>query len=262
MVNISGANLENIFIRYDVKVEQEATPEDVFKEMAPKGEPWKTITKKLVFLEDVTDEVEKALNKHEPEDVINKGLIPGMDINGELYSRGIYYLPQLILAGDAMSKGIELCEEAMANKGRSREAKGKIIMHAAEGDPHDIGKDIAAAMLKAQGYEVIDLGRDVPVEDVVDAVKEKNPDVVTGTALMTTTQTAFPRVAKRLEEEGVNVTFIGAGGAVNQSYVHSFPMGVYADEAADGPNICEAVINGKTWKEIREEYDEIVPSSA
>ncbi|OUJ18147.1 Methanogenic corrinoid protein MtaC [Methanonatronarchaeum thermophilum] len=262
MVKVSAANLENIFIRYDIKVEQEATPEDVFNEMAPEEEPWRTITQKLVFLEDVTDEVEKALNKHEPEDVINKGLIPGMDINGELYARGIYYLPQLILAGDAMGKGIELCEDAMASKGRTREAKGKVVMHAAEGDPHDIGKDIAAAMLKAQGYQIIDMGRDVPVEDVVDAVKKENPDVVTGTALMTTTQTAFPRVAKRLQEEGIDVPFIGAGGAVNQSFVHRFPMGIYADEAADGPSICEAVKEGKTWEEIREEYDEIVPSAA
>ena len=261
-MDISKANYENIFIRYDVKMEKEATPEDVFQEMAPKEEPWNTITEKLVFLEEVSDEVEQALDDYEPEEIINNGLIPGMDICGELYARGIYFLPQLILAGDSMSEGIELCENAMAEKGREREAKGKVLMHVAEGDPHDIGKDIASAMLKAQGYEVIDLGRDVPVEDVVDAVKEENPDVLTGTALMTTTQTAFPRVAKRLEEEGLDVTFIGAGGAVNQSFVHSFPMGVFADEAADGPNICDAVREGKDWREIREEYDEIVPSSA
>ncbi|OUJ19096.1 Methanogenic corrinoid protein MtaC [Methanonatronarchaeum thermophilum] len=262
MLDISGISYDNIFNRYDIVAEKEVTPEELFEEMAPKEEPWRTITQKLVFLEEVTDEVEEALNEYDPEDVINKGLIPGMDINGELYARGIYYLPQLIIAGDAMGKGIELCEEAMREAGQERKAKGKVLMHVAEGDPHDIGKDIAAAMLKAQGYEVIDMGRDVPVEDVVDAVKKENPDVLTGTALMTTTQTAFPRVAKRLQEEGLDVAFIGAGGAVNQSFVHSFPMGIFADEAADGPSICEAVKEGKTWEEIREEYDEIVPSAA
>ncbi|WGI17417.1 cobalamin-dependent protein [Methanonatronarchaeum sp. AMET-Sl] len=259
---MSSVSYDNIFKRYDIVSEKEVTPEELFEQMAPEEEPWKTITQKLVFLEEVVDEVEAALENYDPEDVINKGLIPGMDINGELYSRGVYYLPQLIIAGDAMGRGIELCEEAMREAGHERQAKGKVLMHVAEGDPHDIGKDIAAAMLKAQGYEVIDMGRDVPVEDVVDAVKEKNPDVLTGTALMTTTQTAFPRVAKRLEEEGIDITFIGAGGAVNQSYVHSFPMGVFADDASDGPSICEAVREGKDWRQIREEYDEIVPSSA
>ncbi|UOY10497.1 cobalamin-dependent protein [Methanonatronarchaeum sp. AMET6-2] len=262
MLDISSVNYDNVFKRYDIKAEKEVTPEDLFEEMAPQEDPWNTIAEKLVFLEDVSSEVEDALADYEPEEVINEGLIPGMDICGELYARGVYYLPQLILAGDSMGKGIELCEEAMAQKGRKREAKGKVLMHVAEGDSHDIGKDIAAAMLKAQGYEVIDMGRDVPVEDVVDAVKEENPDVLTGTALMTTTQTAFPKVAKRLEEEGLDVTFIGAGGAVNQSFVHSFPMGVFADEAADGPSICEAVREGKDWRQIREEYDEIVPSAA
>lgn len=213
-------------------------------------------------LDETVDAVKKALAKNDPEDVINKGLIAGMDIVGELYGRGIYYLPQVILAADAMGAGIELCEKKMLETGAKRTVKGTVVMHVAEGDPHDIGKDIAAAMLKAKGYAIIDMGRDVPIEDVVETVIENDADIVTGTALMTTTQTAFPKIAKRLMEEGVEPVFIGAGGAVNRAFVESYDLGVYAVAAADGPPLADAVsVQKLSWRELRDQWDDICPSA-
>ena len=97
-----------------------------------------------------------------------------------------------------------------------RVMKGHVVMMVAEGDPHDIGKNIAAVMLRSNGYGVTDMGRDVPVDDVVKTCLEVKPQLVTGTALMTTTMSAFPKVAQRLIENGMEIPFICAGGAVNR----------------------------------------------
>ncbi|KXB06533.1 methanol:corrinoid methyltransferase [candidate division MSBL1 archaeon SCGC-AAA382C18] len=264
MLELGKIDYGQVFKRYDILVESKVSPEELFEELAPEEEVWRNIAEDVAFMkeDEVEEDVKSALEKYDPEEVINNGLIAGMDVVSELYGRGIYYLPQVILASDAMSLGIELCEAKMKETGEEREMKGTVVMHVAEGDPHDIGKDIAAAMLKAKGYNVIDLGRDVPVEDVVECAIEEDADLVTGTALMTTTQTAFPKIAERLQEEGVNVAFIGAGGAVNPAFVHSYPLGIYADEAADGPAISGAVVDKKlSWEEIRDQYDELVPSA-
>ena len=81
-------------------------------------------------------------------------------------------------------------------------------MHVAEGDPHDIGKNIAAVLLKSNGYSIIDLGRDVLMQDVVNAVEKEKPDIVTGTALMTTTMSAFPKIASKLYEKGMEICLL------------------------------------------------------
>jgi methanol corrinoid protein len=134
-------------------------------------------------------------------------------------------------------------------------------MHAAEGDPHDIGKNIAAVLLKSNGYNIIDMGKDVAVDDVVKTVVDVKPLAVTGTALMTTTMSAFPRVAEKLKENGMDLPFICAGGAVNREYVESFPMGIYAQKAANGPGLVGKALDGWDWKKIRDKWDEILASS-
>jgi len=177
-----------------------------------------------------------------------------MDVVGELYGRGIYYLPHVMVAADAMDRGVKLCESKM--KG-ARETKGKVVMHVAEGDPHDIGKNIAAVLLKSNGYSVVDMGRDVAVSDVVSTVEKERPSLLTGTALMTTTMSAFPRIAERLQEKGIEIPFICAGGAVNRAYVESYPMGVYASKAIQGPTLANKAVEGYDWRKLRENWDKL-----
>ena len=131
-------------------------------------------------------------------------------------------------------------------------------MHAAEGDPHDIGKNIAAAMMKAAGYNVIDLGRDVPVQVAVDKVKEIKPLFISGTALMTTTMSAFPAEAKLMKEAGLNIPLMGCGGAVNREYATSYELGIHSDKANHTAPIAQKLIDGYDWKRINEEWDSIV----
>ncbi len=192
--------------------------------------------------------VERALEAHDPLEVINKGLVEGMNIVGELWNKGEYFLPQVILSADALLYGMKICEERM---GRPMEKKGRVVMHVAEGDIHSIGKDIVKAILLANGYEVIDLGVDVPVEEVVEAVKKYKPCLLTGTALMTTTMSAFPRIAKRLEEEGIEIPFACGGGAVNQEFCENFKFGIYGGKAINAPLIAELASQGKSWQDIR-----------
>jgi methanol corrinoid protein len=101
------------------------------------------------------------------------------------------------------------------------------------------------------------MGRDVPVEDVVKTVIKVDADVLTGTALMTATMTAFPKIAQRLVERGIEIPFICAGGAVNRSYIESFPLGIYAEKAAQGLILANKTIDGWDWKKIRQNWDEI-----
>ena len=192
----------NIFTRYDLNIE-------VARQAARK-------VSKDELLQKVADSVvrgddeesakltKEALQKKSPMDVINEGLIPGMNEVSRLWDEGVYFLPQVILASDAMNAGIALCEESM---GKAMDKKGKVVTHTAEGDIHDIGQVIVNALLNANGFEVINLGADVPVDKVVEACRVNNPVMVTGTALMTTTMTAFPKIASQLKRLWVEYSF-------------------------------------------------------
>lgn len=192
--------------------------------------------------------VERALDRFSPEEVLQKGLIQAIERVGKLWQEEQVFLPQVILASDAMQAGMRLCEEAM---GKPAEKQGRVVMHVAEGDVHSIGKNIVKALLVAYGFEVIDLGVDVPVERVVQAVKEYQPHLLTGSALMTTTMSAFPKVAQRLIEEGIEIPFACGGGAVTQQFCEQFPLAIYGEKALQGPAIAQSAVEGKSWQEIR-----------
>ncbi len=167
----------------------------------------------------------------------------GMDAVSVLYTKGIYFLPDLMLAGDAMMESVKECEAVLGHKS---ETKATVVSFVAEGDPHDIGKNLILMFLRAGGYEAIDLGRDVPAADIVEAVKEYNPIFITGTALMTTTMTAFPKVVEALQKAGLEVPAIGCGGgAVRKDFVESFPMSVYGVEAYHTPKLADAILKDK-----------------
>lgn len=237
-----------IFVRYDLRRERG----EAKGVMAEDG-----IMQQVVncVVEGDTDSIEevvkKALETKDPMDIINV-LVKGMNEVSRLWEEGIYYLPQTILSSDAMLAGIDICEEKM---GKSLEKKGVVITHTAEGDIHDLGQKIVNALLSANGYEVVDLGKDVPVDDVVAAVKKYKPAMVTGTALMTTTMTAFERISRRLTGEGINLPFICGGGAVSEEYVTGFDLGIWGKDASQAPLMAGDAVSGKDWRHMREKYN-------
>jgi methanol corrinoid protein len=139
--------------------------------------------------------------------------------------------------------------------GKAMVRKGKVVTHTAEGDIHDIGQVIVNALLNANGFEVINLGADVPVEKVVAAVRENKPVMVTGTALMTTTMTAFPKISHQLKAAGIVIPFVCGGGAVSEEYVTSFEFGVYGKEAAQAPGMAEDALSGESWDKMRAKWN-------
>ncbi|NLI80591.1 MAG: methanol--cobalamin methyltransferase [Deltaproteobacteria bacterium] len=202
--------------------------------------------------EGILPAVQEALKTKSPLDVINGALIAGMNEVSRLWDEGVYFLPQVILSSDAMNVGIAECEKAM---GKAMSRKAKVVTHTAEGDIHDIGQVIVNALLNANGFEVINLGADVPVDKVVSAVKEHRPVMVTGTALMTTTMTAFPKIAHQLKLAGIEIPFVCGGGAVSEEYVTSFELGIWGKEASQAPGMAEDALSGDNWQTMRGKWN-------
>lgn len=139
---------------------------------------------------------------------------------------------------------------------QTNEKKAKVVTHTAEGDIHDIGQLIVNVLLNANGFEVINLGADVPVEDVVEACKIYKPVMLTGTALMTTTMTAFPKIAVKLKELDLNIPFVCGGGAVNEEFVTAFDLGIWGGkDAGRAPAMAEDALKGMNWADMRSKWN-------
>ena len=257
MVSHKGVDYGKILKRYDIEAQNETSPEAIAKKMLPTDATLKKVAETVVWMKfkDVGPAVTEALKSKKPLDIINDGLVVGMEIVAKLYADHIYYLPEIMMAAKTMEIGIAIAEKQIPG---GRETKGVVVMHAAEGDPHDIGKNIAAVMMRSSGYTIIDMGKDVAVTDVVAEVAKSKPMLVTGTALMTTTMTAFPAAAEKLVAKGINVPFMAAGGAVNRDFAESFDLGIYSEKAPQTPPIADKIKAGYDWRKIRAEWENII----
>ena len=138
----------------------------------------------------------------DPVEMINAGFAAGIRKMGDLFDRGEVFLPALIIASDAMVAAVDILKEALP-KDRQQENLGVIVIGTVEGDIHDIGKGIMVTMLNVHGYEVHDLGRDVPIEKFVEKAQEVNADVIGSSAMMTTTQIGQKKLEEALKEAGI-----------------------------------------------------------
>lgn len=242
-------NFNNIFIRYDLVIEGNA---DAPAKSCLSDDPVMQEVIDCVIegdCERIKELVNKALDTRDPLDVINLGLKKGMDEVSRLWDEGIYYLPQTLQSSDVMLLGVEICERKM---NRPVAKKGVVVTHTAEGDLHDLGQKIVNAILRANGYEVIDLGRDVLVEDVLDAVLKYKPVMLTGTAGLTTTMYAFEKISKLLTQSKLEVPFVcGGGGGVTSDFINSLPLCIYGRDAREAPLIAAEALRGLKWDVIR-----------
>jgi methanol corrinoid protein len=238
-----------IFKRYDLDTEVTGAAKEISKDPV-----LQSIAKFVVDGDDegILPVVQEALKSKSPLDVINDALIAGMNEVSRLWDEGVYFLPQVILSSDAMNVGIAECEKSM---GKSMDRKAKVVTHTAEGDIHDIGQVIVNALLNANGFDVVNLGADVPVDKVVAACKEHRPVMVTGTALMTTTMTAFPKIAHQLKTAGLEIPFICGGGAVCEEYVTGYDLGIWGKEASQAPGMAEDALAGESWQGMRGKWN-------
>ncbi len=165
----------------------------------------------------IVELVEEALKSGmSPMDVGNLGLIKGLEEVGRRFADGRYFLPQVILSAETVKKGFERLKEEFKGKGGPK--LGKVIMATVEGDIHDIGKNIVCTLLENHGFEVYDLGKNVPAEKIVEEAKRLNADIVGLSALMTTTVMEMDNVIKKLKESGVKVKTIVGGAVVTPEF--------------------------------------------
>ncbi len=245
-----NTNKNNVFSRYDLAIETDGQK----ARKVSNDEQLQKIANHLISGDEeaLENTVKETLMVREPLEVINYGLIPGMDEVSRLWKSGAYFLPQVILSSDAMMAGISLCEQKL---GKAIEKKAKVLTHTAEGDIHDIGQLIVNALLNASGFEVINLGADVPVDTVVDSCRTLKPVMLTGTALMTTTMTAFPKIASKLLKYNIHIPFVCGGGGVTEEYVTGFDLGIWGKNASQAPAMAEDALKGLSWEEMRKKWN-------
>jgi 5-methyltetrahydrofolate--homocysteine methyltransferase len=169
----------------------------------------------------------------DPKALIFRGLIPGMDVVGEKFRRNEYYVPQVLLSARAMYAGLDLLKPLITASGAGQEALGVVVIGTAQGDLHDIGKNLVAMMLEGAGFKVHNLGRDVAPEKFVSAAQEHNADIVGISALMTTTMPGMKRTIDALAKAGLRerVKVMIGGAPVTQAYADEIGADGFAKDS-------------------------------
>lgn len=180
----------------------------------------------------------------EPMAIIKEGLIPGMNIVGEKFSCGEYFLPDLIIAADGMQKAMTLLEPELLKRQQAIESAGTVLLGTVKGDIHEIGKSLVGTMLTANGFKVHDLGVDVPTETFVAKVQEMKPDILGLSALLTTTMVMQREVIKALAEAGIRdqVKVMVGGAPVTRSWAEEIGADGYAEDAMGAVQIARQLV--------------------
>jgi len=182
----------------------------------------------------------------DPRIAITDGMVPGMAIVGEKYETGEYFLSELVVAGAVMKEGMEVINPYL--KGDSSKKVGKVVIATVEGDNHDLGKNIVTTLLGVHGFEVVDLGKDVPTDKIIDAVKERKPDILGLSALLTVTMPKMGEAIEALKAADLRekVKVIVGGSPVTPEFAER----IGADHCA--VNALEGVKKCTEWVTLRE----------
>ncbi len=188
----------------------------------------------------VLELTQKAVDEgSKPADIINLGLIAGMNVVGQRFKKGDMYVPEVLMAAKAMNDGMSIVKPLIVEG--DVPSAGKVILGTVSGDLHDIGKNLVGMMMESGGMEVVDLGVDVPPEKIAAAVREHNPDVVGLSALLTTTMLVMKDTIEVLEEEGLRdkVKIIVGGAPVTQDFADEIGADGWAPDAASAKDLAQ-----------------------
>lgn len=180
----------------------------------------------------------------DPLEALNQGFIPGVNYVGEQFSCGEMYLPELVGAGEAMKAAIAVLEPEMTKRGMARQILGKVVIGTVEGDIHDIGKTLVATMLSASGFDVYDLGVDVPITKFIEKAREVGADIVGLSALLTTTMVKQRTIIKKLEEGGLRpkVKVLVGGAPVTRSWASEIGADGYSEDAVGAVGVAKRLM--------------------
>ena len=173
--------------------------------------------------------------------VLDDGLIAGMDVVGDRFKKNEIYIPEVLIAARAMKSAMEILEPELVKAGV--EPIGKFLVGTVQGDLHDIGKNLVAMMLKGAGFEVIDLGVDISAEKFVEQAKAENVHLIGMSALLTTTMPLMEKTLKALKDAGVSAKIMIGGAPVTQGYADKIGANGYATDAASAVDVAKSLLN-------------------
>ena len=200
----------------------------------------KPATAKLNLTDRATEE---ELKTKEPMEIINGELVPALDVVGQGFEKGTMFLPQLLMSAEAAKAGFEAIRQYVQSHGEAQEKKATIVIATVKGDIHDIGKNIVKVLLENYGYEVIDLGKDVPPEKIVETVVDKHAPLVGLSALMTTTVVNMEESIKELHKEAPWCKIMVGGAVLTQEYADMIGADFYGKDAMQSVYYAERLLN-------------------
>lgn len=193
--------------------------------------------------EKIAEVAQNYLNDgYPPLDAIMDGLVDGMKRAGEMFQQEEYFVTDILLCSDAMENALAVLRPHLVQS--ENQLNRKVVLGVIEGDTHDIGKNLVKTMLQTEGFEVIDLGRDVPVDDFVDTAVKEEADIIGMSTLMTTTMSNMQRVIKKLEEQNVRDKFkvMVGGGPISQSFADKIHADGYSSDAVEAVKLAKKLL--------------------
>jgi 5-methyltetrahydrofolate--homocysteine methyltransferase len=181
-------------------------------------------------------------DKMTAEEILNQGLVSGMNVIGEKFKNNEIFIPEVLIAARAMKAGMEIIKPLLAEA--NVESRGKVMIGTVKGDLHDIGKNIVSMMLEGAGFDVVNLGTDVSVDKIVEHIEQDKPDVIGLSALLTTTMVYMADVVKALREKNIDDVKVIIGGApITQNYAEEIGADGYAPDAASAVDLVKDILN-------------------
>jgi len=197
-------------------------------------------------IEKTVDLTHKAVDEGtDPMDIINKGLMKGMNIVGERFKAGEMFVPEVLMSAKAMTASMEIVKPLIVGGGLP--SKGRVVLGTVKGDLHDIGKKLVGMIMESAGIEVINLGTDIAPEEFAESVKEKEPDVIGMSALLTTTMLSMKDTIEVLEEEGLRdkVKVIVGGAPVTKDFADEIGADGWAPDAVSAKDLVLNLMENK-----------------
>lgn len=196
--------------------------------------------------DETTDLTQQALEAGlEPLTIINEGLTVGMNIVGEKFQTGEFFLPNLVIAASGMNQAMEILEPELKSRQQTADSLGTVVIGSVAGDIHEIGKSLVGTMLSANGFQVYDMGVDVANEIFIAKVKETGADILGLSALLTTTMTTQRQVINELEEAGIRdqVKVLIGGAPISQEWADNIGADGYAEDAIGAVELAKNLVS-------------------